>query len=52
MHLRNRLCSVAPVLCLATTLLFTCAARGEETPPLLLTIAFTGDVSGYLEPCG
>jgi len=28
------------------------AARGEETPPLRLTIAFTGDVSGYLEPCG
>ena len=28
------------------------AARGEKTPPLRLTIAFTGDVSGYLEPCG
>ena len=28
------------------------AARGEEAPPLRLTIAFTGDVSGYLEPCG
>jgi hypothetical protein len=28
------------------------AAHGEETPPLRLTIAFTGDVSGYLEPCG
>ena len=23
-----------------------------EPPPLRLTIAFTGDVSGYLEPCG
>ena len=28
------------------------AARCEATPPLRLTIAFTGDVSGYLEPCG
>ena len=23
-----------------------------EPQPLRLTIAFTGDVSGYLEPCG
>jgi hypothetical protein len=28
------------------------AAHGEEASPLRLTIAFTGDVSGYLEPCG
>jgi hypothetical protein len=28
------------------------AASGGETSPLRLTIAFTGDVSGYLEPCG
>ena len=28
------------------------AARGEDASPLRLTIAFTGDVSGYLEPCG
>ena len=28
------------------------AARAGETTPLRLTIAFTGDVSGYLEPCG
>jgi len=28
------------------------AARAGETPLLRLTIAFTGDVSGYLEPCG
>ena len=28
------------------------AARGEKTTPVRLTIAFTGDVSGYLEPCG
>jgi hypothetical protein len=27
-------------------------ARAVETAPLRLTIAFTGDVSGYLEPCG
>jgi hypothetical protein len=28
------------------------AARAADAPPLRLTIAFTGDVSGYLEPCG
>jgi hypothetical protein len=28
------------------------AARAAEVPPLRLTIAFTGDVIGYLEPCG
>ena len=28
------------------------AALAAEKPPLRLTIAFTGDVSGYLEPCG
>jgi hypothetical protein len=28
------------------------AARADEVQPLRLTIAFTGDVSGYLEPCG
>ena len=28
------------------------AARAGEPSPLRLTIAFTGDVSGYLEPCG
>ena len=27
-------------------------ARAAEAQPLHLTIAFTGDVSGYLEPCG
>jgi hypothetical protein len=27
-------------------------ALGRESKPLELTIAFTGDVSGYLEPCG
>ncbi len=30
----------------------TPAARAAEPQPLRLTIAFTGDVSGYLEPCG
>jgi 2',3'-cyclic-nucleotide 2'-phosphodiesterase (5'-nucleotidase family) len=28
------------------------AARVDAAKPLRLTIAFTGDVSGYLEPCG
>ena len=27
-------------------------ARGAGPAPLRFTIAFTGDVSGYLEPCG
>jgi len=27
-------------------------ARTGEAQPLRLTIAFTGDVGGYLEPCG
>ncbi len=26
--------------------------RADQAQPLRLTIAFTGDVSGYLEPCG
>jgi len=30
----------------------TPAARAGEAQPVRLTIAFTGDVSGYLEPCG
>ena len=28
------------------------AAQAGEPQPLRLTIAFTGDVGGYLEPCG
>ena len=28
------------------------AAGAAEAQPLRLTIAFTGDVGGYLEPCG
>jgi hypothetical protein len=28
------------------------AGRVGPAGPLRLTIAFTGDVSGYLEPCG
>jgi hypothetical protein len=28
------------------------AAAAGPAAPLRLTIAFTGDVSGYLEPCG
>jgi hypothetical protein len=28
------------------------AALAAPAAPLRLTIAFTGDVSGYLEPCG
>jgi hypothetical protein len=28
------------------------AARADDAQPARLTIAFTGDVNGYLEPCG
>lgn len=28
------------------------ATRSAEAAPSRLTIAFTGDVGGYLEPCG
>lgn len=28
------------------------AARAAEVRPSRVTIAFTGDVGGYLEPCG
>lgn len=38
------------VLAAATSGAFS--ARAGDAPPLRLTIAFTGDVSGYLEPCG
>ena len=45
-----------PVAALLSLIAFATAgapdARGGETSPLRLTIAFTGDVSGYLEPCG
>ena len=44
---------VAAVLAtLAAALLGASVARASEARPLRLTIAFTGDVSGYLEPCG
>lgn len=28
------------------------AARAGDASPVRIEIAFTGDVSGYLEPCG
>ena len=45
----SRMIPIAAVLAVLAS-----AAPGapEETSPLRLTIAFTGDVSGYLEPCG
>ena len=54
---RRTLLRTAAALALAAT----CAAgaapalgagTGGSAGPLRLTIAFTGDVSGYLEPCG
>lgn len=52
MRLKHRLYAAASAICLAAALLRPAAARCKEAPPLRLTIAFTGDVSGYLEPCG
>lgn len=52
MRLGFRLCAAASLLSFAATLACPPAARGGEPAPLRLTIAFTGDVSGYLEPCG
>lgn len=51
MRLKRHLCSAAAVG-LAVVLWLPQSARGAESPPARLTIAFTGDVSGYLEPCG
>jgi len=51
---------IGPRPALVAALLLALASRGlcagpaaaADPPPLRLTIAFTGDVSGYLEPCG
>lgn len=37
---------------LAALLALAPAAALADPAPLRLTIAFTGDVGGYLEPCG
>jgi hypothetical protein len=47
----RRLCA-AGALALIANLARPAAALGAGTEPLRLTIAFTGDVVGYLEPCG
>jgi len=52
MRLRYRLCAAASLMSLAAALASPPAARAGEPAPLRLTIAFTGDVIGYLEPCG
>jgi len=52
MRFRHWLCAAASLMSLAATVAPPPAARAAETPPLRLTIAFTGDVIGYLEPCG
>jgi hypothetical protein len=45
------LCAAATVALFAAGAAYPLAARGEGAPQQL-TIAFTGDVIGYLEPCG
>ena len=52
MRLRDCLYSAASIASLAATMMCPPAAQARETQPFNLTIAFTGDVSGYLEPCG
>jgi hypothetical protein len=47
-----RVLHLAAVLTVLASATPGAADRGKETSPLRLTIAFTGDVSGYLEPCG
>jgi hypothetical protein len=47
----RRLCAAALALVVATGGTGA-AARAERARPVRLTIAFTGDVIGYLEPCG
>ena len=37
---------------LAAAALAVPVGRADAAVPLRLTIAFTGDVGGYLEPCG
>jgi len=47
------LTTLAAVLALlAAAATGTSDAPAGEARPLSVTIAFTGDVSGYLEPCG
>ena len=41
-----------PVAAVLAVLASAAPGTAGETSPLRLTIAFTGDVSGYLEPCG
>jgi|OpeIllAssembly_1097287.scaffolds.fasta_scaffold2167214_2 hypothetical protein len=52
MSLSRRLsAAVAPALAAAGLLLSPTVGSAEQRP-MTLTIAFTGDASGYLEPCG
>ena len=48
----RRTFAAAAFALLAVAALVPPAARAGEARPLRLTIAFTGDVIGYLEPCG
>jgi hypothetical protein len=44
--------AAAAVAVIATAALCAPPARTAELQPLQVTIAFTADVGGYLEPCG
>jgi hypothetical protein len=48
----RRLAFALPAAALIAAAAAPAAAAGPAGKPRQLTIAFTGDVSGYLEPCG
>jgi hypothetical protein len=48
----RRICAVVLCATLAAGADGAARAPAREPRPLRVTIAFTGDVSGYLEPCG
>jgi len=48
----TRMLHVAAVLAALAVAAPGATAAHAEAQPLSLTIAFTGDVCGYLEPCG
>lgn len=51
-RLARRLGLAASLLLFAAEATRPPAARGSQREHLQLTIVFTGDVAGYLEPCG
>ena len=46
------LAAVATLASLLAVATYPAGALAGERKPLKITLAFTGDVGGYLEPCG